>query len=341
MRSLEIFKRRFVLQLLLWCILLVLPTGKMVHASAPKVSVEITPDTCRIGDIVTYRLSVLRPSTVSVAYPTESDTIFAPFEITEIKKQSGPVDEGLEQDELEYYLMAFETGELPVPAIALNYLEDKTDAEPQMVEVGGKLIVVQSSLDSAAQAMADIKPIKSAPFPVLLALGVLVALVALGGLAYWGYQKYRTRPEKPAEVIEEVIEPYDWAKEKLEDLKTFELSDQPSFKQYYSRLSDIIREYIERYYNQPALEQLTYEIIQSLRDKSQKEDCLNIQDVLEKSDMVKFAKYYPSQQEARQSLNLAYKVIESSKPQPLPPSEAASSGENVKEPSALTNEEKS
>ncbi len=283
-------------------------------AEEPRVSVRISPDTCTIGDIITYKLNVIRPASFSVAYPTESDTIFSPFEITEIKKRTKSKDDDLEVDELEYSLMAFQTGDLPLPAIALNYLEDRPDAEAKVVEVGGKMIVVQSVLDSASQAMEDIKPIKSAPFPIWLALAVLAGIVVIAGLIYWAYQRHKNRPEMPQPVEEKIVQPYEWALEKLSSLKSFELNDQLSYKTYYTELSDILREFIEIYYRTPAHEQLTFEILQALHHKTGSEQVEKIKGVLQTSDMVKFAKYFPSKIEAQKSLELAFATIEIAKP---------------------------
>jgi|GEM_PF-897955 len=295
--------------------------GQPICASVsqePQVSVEITPDTCLIGDVISYKLKVLRPASVSVAYPTENDTIFSPFEISEIKKRTQEEDSDLELDELEYSMVAFETGDLALPAISLHYMADRTAAEGKIVEVPGKMITVQSALDSASQAMADIKPIKSASFPIWIVLAILGALALIAVLVYWGYQKYKQKETQPEIVEEKPVPPYEWAKAQLKPLQSFAFSDQASYKTYYSQMSDIMRGFIERYYQMPAHERLTFEIVGMLTSKASSQQIQLISTILEKSDMVKFAKYFPSKIEADKSLEQAFSVIDVSKPSTNP-----------------------
>lgn len=72
---------------LIACSLLLAPV--VIVAQEPKASVEITPDTCLIGDNVFYLLSITHYETQIVLLPSDTDEVaFYPFEIRSRKNSS-------------------------------------------------------------------------------------------------------------------------------------------------------------------------------------------------------------------------------------------------------------
>jgi hypothetical protein len=82
-------------------------------------------------------------------------------------------------------------------------------------------------------------------------------------------------------------------------------------KAFYSDISEIIRRYIEGRYFIPALEETSREILKELKDQDITEDMLiNAKEILELSDLVKFAKYKPSDKEHISVVDWTRKFIE-------------------------------
>jgi len=91
------------------------------------------------------------------------------------------------------------------------------------------------------------------------------------------------------------------------------------WKEYYSRISDVLRRFIELRKGITAMEMTTFEILKALRKSFRENSLLSLlQEVLEESDLVKFAKYIPADSQAREALNNARSLI-TSWPKPTPP----------------------
>ena len=87
-------------------------------------------------------------------------------------------------------------------------------------------------------------------------------------------------------------------------------------KEYYSGISEILRAYLEGQYRVPALERTTSELMRDLRKRSDPSVDLQaeLQQLLEESDLVKFAKFRPEAAEGAQTLEAAIKFVESTRP---------------------------
>ena len=96
-------------------------------------------------------------------------------------------------------------------------------------------------------------------------------------------------------------------------------------KEYYSELTEIVRNYIERELQVPALEKTTDEIIGMLRDfqnantiQTSKETILKLKELLQEADLVKFAKSKPIAIEIEEDRKDAEEIISNLKPKPIP-----------------------
>lgn len=163
-----------------------------------------------------------------------------------------------------------------------------------------------------ADDLKDIKPPvyfqASLFFPI--SLGIIILLV---GLLFWAVirkkrkkQKKRSAPARPADQI---------AYEALELLKAKGLPLLGEIKQYYFELSDIVRRYIENRFNIKAPEMTTDEFLASLKNA---EGLLGrhknlLKEFLCLSDIVKFAKYGPTQKEINGSFAVAKKLVDETK----------------------------
>lgn len=84
-------------------------------------------------------------------------------------------------------------------------------------------------------------------------------------------------------------------------------------KAYYTRLTDILREYINDRFGFNATEMTSYEIMERLEESRDKESLRELQDLLSTSDMVKFAKFKPMLNENDRNLVSAMEFVNETK----------------------------
>ena len=130
------------------------------------------------------------------------------------------------------------------------------------------------------------------------------------------------RPPKPK------LPPHVIALQELDKLKTEQLWQQDKVKDYYTRLTDIVRVYIEDRFSVPAMEQTTFEILSEFKRNGSQLDTKTyneLQEILEVADFVKFAKLTPLPDVNQNMMTFAYLFVNETTPAevivPVPPVE--------------------
>jgi hypothetical protein len=144
---------------------------------------------------------------------------------------------------------------------------------------------------------------------------VLYSLFGLAVLASLIYMFTRLRRKTKEEKIELPKEPaHVIAIRALEELHNRKLWQNHKYKEYYTILSDILREYLFRRYGVAAMEMTTDEIVVALRElvltDKQRGD---VAELLRESDLVKFAKHIPEEDSPEASYYKVYYFVEESK----------------------------
>lgn len=156
-------------------------------------------------------------------------------------------------------------------------------------------ITVGSVILQDSVQLADIKDIirEKATWEDYLALIIAFVLIVLAVLGYYLWKKRQDAKTAPP-VPEIKLPAHEIALTALSQLKGEKLWQQGDIKNYQSRLTYIIRAYLENRYEIPALESTTDEILRSLKkvdfDSSWKN---KLQNILQVADLVKFAKAKP------------------------------------------------
>ncbi|MDP2980549.1 MAG: hypothetical protein Q8N67_00575 [Candidatus Omnitrophota bacterium] len=156
----------------------------------------------------------------------------------------------------------------------------------------------------------DIRPLKdivdiSGGFPVLPAVILILAALAVSVFIYFkNKKKTEEKPVFPPMPAEEI------AKDALKALKEMKLIEKGLIKEYYIRLSDIIRTYIENRYGIFSMDRTTWELFQEMKSKRiERSHVDKINYFLEDCDMVKFAKYTPDQKETEEIYKKAEEIV--------------------------------
>ena len=189
-----------------------------------------------------------------------------------------------------YTLTSFDSGQWFIPSFLLSN-DAKSDSIP--------IEVVFSDFDPNQEYhdikdILEVKPSKEKmKWWWFLSCGVLfLALMLL----------YLSRKKKPVPIAVQkaVADPYEEAMLQLEQLQ----KEKIEVKQYYSRLIDIFRLYVFRKKNILSLQKTTDDIVVQLRSLTIDKDQFDkLAQILWLSDFVKFAKYIPSKEDERNSLD--------------------------------------
>ena len=165
--------------------------------------------------------------------------------------------------------------------------------------------------DSYAQELKDVKPPEGLPeTPWILIIAVLLGVLFLMlGLWYWLRRSNRSSVNKAMKT------PWETAYDQLNDLRRRDLFGQGKAKEHFIELSAIARTYIEDRFNIRAPEMTTEEFLDHVKTSPAIEAKHKniLKSFLQLCDMVKFAKYGPSAQEAVQSFELVKRFVDETK----------------------------
>lgn len=144
---------------------------------------------------------------------------------------------------------------------------------------------------------------------------LLLIVVALAGVAIWAFRRYKKEgtvlPKKPQPT------PYESAIHALKELKTKNLWEQGLEKEYFTRLTDILRIYLQRRFGINAMEMTTREIMECLYNSDIKDKREYMRQILSVADFVKFAKVRPLPADNIAAYDNALKFVEETKPVPV------------------------
>ena len=285
-------------------IVLFLLTG---FAGTSQVTVKIDTTKIRIGEQFQYEITVNETK----------DVQFLKLKLDSLKRigvvKSHKIDSLKNQLVKKYTLTSFDSGRYVIPG--------------QTVMIRNKAILTDSfiidvatvAVDTIKQPMHHIKTIKNEPYTFAdfqkYFWGLLI-LIAIAVILYFVLKDKPTHEE-----IISRIPPFDLAKQRLKELDSRKLLKQNRIKLYYVELTDIVRSFIERELNIPALESTTDELMETITDFNSssnlnipKETLLRLQELLKEADLVKFAKSKPLLNEIELHRNDAEKIIDKMHP---------------------------
>ena len=125
--------------------------------------------------------------------------------------------------------------------------------------------------------------------PLVLLFVLMLVLLALGGYLY-----YRLRSGKPIITAIRVVKrllPHQKAMKEIEQIKADKMVSSENQKEYYTKLTETLRKYIEERYGFNAMEMTSSEIIQRLTAESDQKMLDELRQLFTTADLVKFAKY--------------------------------------------------
>ncbi|CEN48738.1 BatD family protein [Capnocytophaga canimorsus] len=299
-------KINILLFLLLWI--------QLGYTQNPQIKVEVNPTEIKIGEQIEFKISVEANQTEGNVIFPQGQT-FIPLEMV----RASAVDTLLQQEKIRlmktYYLTQFDSGSYTIPS--------------QKIEVNSKSYYTDSlwvqvrniPVDTLKQPLYDIKPImgveKSSNFPyqflffvfgwlAVLLISILLVLLRKKKRGFW----FKKTP----------LPPFEKAILGLKNLQNSKYLIESKHKEYYSELTDIVREYLEDEVRILAKESTTDELlgkIELLQESGKlslsSETITNLRSVLQTADLVKFAKNKPDDNTAENHRVVIEDVVKKTK----------------------------
>nr|WP_314999787.1 hypothetical protein [uncultured Capnocytophaga sp.] len=275
-------------------ILFVLPT---LHAQ--EVKVATSTKNIKIGEQIEYKISVQAPADAAVVFP-EGQT-FGALEMVKTNPTDTLKEKGKFRLEKAYYLTQFDEGKYTIPQqkIQISHKDFYTDS--LLVEVHNVAV------DTLKQPLYDAKPIAEVTSPssshlwLWIVLGIVALLLTAAALYFFVFRKKKLSAEEERKKLP----PFERAIQDLKDLQNSKYLIESKHKAYYTRLTDIVKEYLEDEVHILAKESTTDELLAKINNlqKTGKlylstETINNLKRVLQNADLVKFAKSKPSDNNA-------------------------------------------
>ena len=270
------------------------------------ITTSIDTTQVKIGEEINYKINIYSKNKYNIRF--DENPNFMPFEIL----KSYPFDTIIESSTIskEYSLINFEPGEYWIPRQKIYFNQSLKFSDSLLVIINDVVI------DTTKQKLFDIKPI----IPVnrnyqKLITNLLIWLLVLILI----FITYRFKLfNKKQNSLDDIRSLYQIAVDKLSDLDKIDPNSQIEFKEYYTILIDIFREYLESQVKIPAMESTSRELIiriNMLKDGDnynfEKKQIDILEKLFTKSDLIKFAKSLPTKTDIKSDLSTIKDFIDS------------------------------
>ena len=252
---------------------------------------RVSPDTVLIGQPFSLFIKVVAPKGVRFEFPSGPDTAtqngVRPIELRgeKIVTMLGDTAVAL------YHLVAWDIGTQPLrfPDVRVTFA-----GQERRPPLGGASVFVKSVLpaDTSLRVPRPARPLIVLPvFNWLRWLALLAALIAIA-LAWWAWRRYRNRPKPP-------VDPYVRAQQEFARIEERRLLETGEPEEYFAAMVDVTREYLAARVPGVRRSDTTRELLRTMQPREGVE--AELPRLLDRADMVKFARADAAQQEAREA----------------------------------------
>jgi hypothetical protein len=308
---------RYAARLLFLGIFLSICAAAMAEdAGTPSIKASISRKRIFVGDRIRYKTEIVSGENLEIEFPQFKDSKIGDCEIKDsgrsVKRSIFGKNSYINwMDITSYYV-----GKRVVPPIEIKYRE-KGEGYWRKLKTGEFTFTVETVLPREAR-LTDVKDIKGVLYP--FSWFNLILWIIAGSIGLWVIIKLilklifkKAPPKLPHEIALDEIEAAS---------KQFAVGGE--VKDYYVKISDAVRRYIESAFSLKAPEMTTQEFLTSLgapctdmvqggssKLQTAHRDLLAV--FMEACDLVKFAKYKPARNDIESVFNAAKKFIEESK----------------------------
>ncbi|WP_281643765.1 hypothetical protein [Bacteroides zoogleoformans] len=300
-------------------------TGRV---SAQSVTVDATIDSLQIliGEQAKIKLQVALDADKRAIFPVYTDTLVKGVEIVEVAKPDTQLLNGGKRALItqEYTVTSFDSALYYLPPMEVM-VDNKKYASKALAL---KVYSVDVPLDPEnPEQFFGPKTVMQAPFVWEDWYGFIVCAVLVIPLCvlfvYLLKRFFDNKPIIRKIKVEPKLPPHQLAIREMERIKNEKVWQKGEPKEYYTELTDALRSYIKNRFGFNALEMTSSEIIGKLLEIKDKEAILDLRELFQTADLVKFAKHNPLMNENDANLIHAIEFInetkeeeENARPQP-------------------------
>ena len=325
-----------VLYILLPLFLLISITHQS-FAQRASVQASVQPAEIQIGEQALINLKVIAPKDKIVQFPVYQKEIIPGLEVLTMLPPDTVIENNVATMNFKYVVTSFDSTLYYIPnmpvfdgtdtlysnsfglKVTSPVLKDSTVAYLEKMNTGQT-----DSIDFRQLQLNDIKPVQKPAFVwtdylwiLWIVLGIILLLLLIGLIIVLVLRKknkgyFFTPPQ--------VLPPHVRALQELDKLKAGKIWQQDREKEYYTKITDILRIYMFERYRINAMEMTSGEILAEIRKRLDEDSVYNnLVQILSVADRVKFAKHKPYMDENDLSLINAYFFVNQTRePDPIP-----------------------
>ena len=168
----------------------------------------------------------------------------------------------------DFTIQAFDPGEVTIPPFAVLPAPGADTAFSNVVTF--KVLPVDVDSLATIHPMASVVSAQSRWYDYIPNWLIwLLAGLAVAAAAVWAYFTFHRHRVVVEERRKPVVPPYELAVQRLNDLQQRHLPENGHEKEYYTRLVDILRDYLQGRFGINAMEMTSTQIVKALRDNPQ------------------------------------------------------------------------
>jgi hypothetical protein len=292
------------------------PSGNAIERSAEKgpvkLFVRVWPREPRLSDLVEMDVRVESLSDIEIKPPAFGQAV-GDFLIRDYSERPPEAGVGSVR-RFHYQLEPTQAGKHLIRSVSIEFVDKRPNSErrgePALIETDPLEVNVTSELKDGAPSLANLEPmLPPQPVPqsttigwlVAAGLGILLVLILVAAL-----RRRKRRPIEPRRQTAEEI-----AQAALALLLAENLPGRGLVKEFYLRLTGIVRQYVEDTTGIRAPEQTTEEFLRDMRSRAAfpPERSDRLAEFLEAADLIKYAGQQPEEGQIDQAIARAHEFV--------------------------------
>jgi len=269
-----------------------------VNAQQIKATARLDSTNILLGDQLKLYLEIDYPKNATVEFPQIPDSLSGKIEVLNKSKiDTIDLDDKAFQKQIRYYtITGFDSGSY---LIAPQWFKININGTIDSVPTNGVTLNVHTMVIDTTRGLTDIKMPYGAPVTLKEVTPYILGVMLIGAIIFLIlYSIKRKKKNKPffALPVKPKEPPHVIALRELDRIKNEKIWQKEKTKQYYSEVTDVLRNYIEDRFEIRAMEETTDEILGNFKyrkDLLGEKSYQYLSQILSLADLVKFAKYKP------------------------------------------------
>ncbi len=303
--------------------ILALLGGVSLASATSSISLEAKLDSAHLlmGKVTSLNVKLVKAANINGKLLVPIDTIAEKVEIAgALDPDTTDLGNGIQEIKQKIILQSFDSGLYTLnPVIFITETGDTVISNRSVLKVNPVNVDTLSNIHDYADVQKgetrffDFLPDFITDYGIWIMIAVLVIIACI--IVYFKYIKKGRIPLIPQKKLEP---PYEQAIKRLNALRSRQLCEQGQEKEFYTALTDILRDYIDRRFNINAMEMTSTQILSALeQNETTRMPKRHMQQLLEIADFVKFAKVRPMPDDNVKAFQNALQFVEDTKPVPV------------------------